>query len=135
MEMPESIRASASRGMGLLDRPFRHLPSHSHPPKLKKVPSVHSQISFRPFTTSLNHKVQLYVSPVPDQQTWKIDALNINWLGLIAYAYPTMALLQRVIQKICQCKCLIILIAQGWPGMFLELMQLSTKILLQLTVS
>ena len=34
---------SESRGMGLLI-PFRCLPSHFHPPKLKKVPTVYSQI-------------------------------------------------------------------------------------------
>ena len=69
------------------------------------------------FATCLNHKVPLYVSPVPDQNAWDIDALNINWSGLTAYAYPTIALLHRVIQKIRQCNCLIIAIAPGWPGM------------------
>ena len=29
---------SDSRGMGVLDRPIRGLPSHPHPPKLKEVP-------------------------------------------------------------------------------------------------
>ena len=38
------------------------------------------------FTTRLNHKVPLYVSPVPDQNAWDIDVLNINWSGLTAYA-------------------------------------------------
>ena len=32
------------------------------------------------------------------------------------YAYPPTALLHRVIQKIRQCYCLIIVIAPGWPG-------------------
>ena len=31
---------SDSRGMGVVDRPIRRLPSHPHPPKLKEVPSV-----------------------------------------------------------------------------------------------
>ena len=52
------------------------------------------------FATRLNHKVPLYVCPVPDQNAWNIDALNINWSGLSAYAYPPTALLHRVIQKI-----------------------------------
>ena len=69
------------------------------------------------FAIRLNNKVPLYVSPVPDQNAWDIDALNINWLGLTAYAYPPMALLYRVIQKIRQWDCLIIVIAPGWPGM------------------
>ena len=55
------------------------------------------------FATHLNHKLPLYVSPVPDPKVWDIDALNINWTGLTAYAYPPMALLHRVIQKIRQC--------------------------------
>ena len=49
------------------------------------------------------------------QMLWDIDALNLNWTGLTAYAYPPMALLHRVIQKIRQ--CLIIVIAPGWPEM------------------
>ena len=69
------------------------------------------------FATRLNHKLLLYVSPVPDQNAWDIDALNINWSGLTAYAYPPTALPHRVIQKIRQCNCLIIVIAAGWPGM------------------
>ena len=53
---------------------------------------------------------------------------NLNWMGLTAYACPPMALLHRVIQKIRQCHCLIIVIAPGWPGMpwFWDLVQLST---------
>ena len=84
------------------------------------------------FTTCLNHKVPLYVSPVPDQSAWDIDALNINLSGLTAYAYPPMALLHRVIQKIRQSSCLIIVIATDLPGMpwFWDLVQLSTEIVL-----
>ena len=89
------------------------------------------------FATHLNHKLPLYVSPVPDPNAWDIDALNINWTGLTAYAYPPTALIHRVIQKIRQCYCLIIVKAPGWPGMpwFWDLVQLSTEIPLQLTVS
>ena len=89
------------------------------------------------FATRLNHKLPLYISPVPDQNAWDIDALNINWPGLTAYAYPLMALLYRVIQTIRQCNCLIIVIAPGWPGMPMlwDLVQRSTEIPLQLPVS
>ena len=83
------------------------------------------------FATRLNHKVPLYVSPVPDQNAWDIDALNINWSGLTAYAYPPTD------KKIRQSSCLIIVIAPSWPGMpwFRDLVQLSTEIPLQLPVS
>ena len=69
-------------------------------------PQVFKQICLKWFTphvdlfaTHLNHKVPLYVFPVPDQNAWDIDALNINWSGLTAYAYRPTALLHRVIQK------------------------------------
>ena len=93
--------------------------------------------SCRPFATHLNHKLPLYVSPVPDPKAWDIDVLSRNWTSLTAYAYPPTALLHRVIQKIRQCYCLIIVIALGWPGMpwFWDLVQLSTEIPLQLPVS
>ena len=51
------------------------------------------------FATHLNHKVPLYLSPVPDQHAWDIDAQNIIWSGLAAYVYPPTALLHRVIQN------------------------------------
>ena len=81
------------------------------------------------FATHLNHKLPLYVSPIPDPKAWDIDALNINWTGLTAYAYLPTALLHRVFQKI--------VIAPGWPGIpwFWDLVQLSTEISLQLPVS
>ena len=89
------------------------------------------------FATHLNHKLPLYVSPVLDPKALDIDALNINWTGLTACVYPPTVLLHRVIQKIRQCYCLIIVIAPGWPGMpwFWDLVQFSTEIPLQLTVS
>ena len=112
------------------------------PPVQVKPSAVNRMVTaFTPhvdlFATHLNHKLPLYVSPVPDLNAWDIDALNINWTGLTAYTYPPTALLHRVIQKIRQCYCLIIVIAPGWPGMpwFWDLVQLSTEIPLQLPVS
>ena len=109
------------------------------------LPQVFKQICqkwFTPhvylFATRLNHKIPMYVSSVPNQNAWDIDALNINWSGLAAYIYPPpTAFLHRVIQKIRQSICLIIVIAPGWPGMpwFWDQVQLSTQIPLHLPVS
>ena len=79
------------------------------------------------FATGLNHKVPLYVCPVPNQHDWDIDALNIVWSGLSTYAD----------QKLGKPICLIIVKAPDWPGMpwFWDLLQLSTEIPLQLPVS
>ena len=107
-------------------------------------PQVFKQICHKWFTphvdlfaTGVNHKLPLYVSPVPDPNAWDIDALNINWSGVTAYAYPPTALLHRVIHKIRQCNCLIIVIGPGWPGMpwFWDLVQLSTEIPLQVPLA
>ena len=47
---------------------------------------------FRPrvdlFATRFNHRLALYVSPVPDPQAWAVDALSLSWTGLCAYAFP-----------------------------------------------
>ena len=37
------------------------------------------------FATHLNHKLPVYISPVPGPRAWDIDALNLNWSGLTAY--------------------------------------------------
>ena len=45
METKQSIKASDSRGMGMVDRPIRCLPSHPHLPKFKEVPKVFPQVT------------------------------------------------------------------------------------------
>ena len=84
------------------------------------------------FATHLNYTLPLYMPPVPDPYAWDIDALNINCL-----CYLLTALLHKVILKIRQCYCLIIVIAPGWPGMpwIWDLVQLSTEISLLLPES
>ena len=64
-------------------------------------PQVFKQICLKWFTphvdlfaTHLNRKVPLYVSPVPDQNAWDIDALNINWSGLTSYVDPKSQAIQ-----------------------------------------
>ena len=77
------------------------------------------------------------VDLVPDPNAWDLNALNIDKMGLTAYACPPTALLHKVIQKVKQCHCLIIVIAPGWRGMswFWDLVELLTEIPFQLPVS
>ena len=67
------------------------------------------------FATKRNTKLPLYVSPVPDQDAWAEDALSISWKGLIAYAYPPPSIMNKVMEKILQEECRVILIASAWP--------------------
>ena len=86
------------------------------------------------FATKLNHKLSMYVSPVPDGRAWETDALNISWEGLDAYVFCAVALIPQVIQKMTTYRCRIIMIAPGWPGMswFWDLVDLSTRLPLRL---
>ena len=39
------------------------------------------------FATRFNHKLPRFVSPVPDQQAWAVDALSLSWESLAVYAF------------------------------------------------
>ena len=45
------------------------------------------------FATKMNHKLPLYVSPVPDANALNIDALDISWEGLDGYVYCPVVLI------------------------------------------
>jgi hypothetical protein len=67
------------------------------------------------FATRFNHRLPIYVSPVPDDQAWAVDALSFSWTGLEAYAFPPLPLLERVIRKADLEKPRLVLIAPFWP--------------------
>ena len=54
------------------------------------------------FATRFNHKLPLYVSPVPDSHALAIDAFSMNWDLLHAHACPPFILIPAVLAKICQ---------------------------------
>ena len=67
------------------------------------------------FATRLNHRLPLYVSPIPDQKALSIDALSMDWNRIHAYAFPPFHLIPAVINKIRLSQCKIVLIAPLWP--------------------
>ena len=67
------------------------------------------------FATRLNHRLPLYVSPIPDQKALSIDAISMDWNRIHAYAFPPFHLIQTVINKIRISQCKIVLIAPLWP--------------------
>ena len=79
------------------------------------------------FATSLNYKLQVFVSPVPDPKTYAVDAMSFPWEGMFAYAFPPFRFLSAVLRKIAIEQCLIILIAPAWPkqAWFPDLLRLS----------
>ena len=111
-----------------------------HPTEWSLSPQIFKQISklwespqVDLFATSLNKKLPIYVSPIPDPQAWA-DALNSPWENLVAYAFPPTALLPKIVQKLQSQMCRMILIAPGWPTKpwFWDLVELSVDIPRQL---
>ena len=83
------------------------------PQVFKQISKIWESPQVDLFATRLNTKLPLYVSPIPDPQAWAVDALNIPWENLVAYAYPPTALLPKVVQKLQSQMCRLILIAPG----------------------
>lgn len=68
------------------------------------------------FAVADNAKLPVYVSPLPDSQAWKIDALSFSWSGLWMYLFPPIPLLQEVLFHISQVQCEAVLVAPAWPS-------------------
>ena len=80
------------------------------------------------FATWFNNKLPKFVSPVPNQTAWAVDAMSLSWENLDVYAFPPVALLNQVVSKVIDQGChRMILIAPGWPNMpwFWDLVSLS----------
>jgi hypothetical protein len=88
-----------------------------NPKVVQRIWEVWHQPQVDLFATRFNHKLPSYVSPCPDPQAWKIDAMSISWQGLDGYAYPPTGMIREVLEKIRQDQCHVILIAPCWPSM------------------
>ena len=79
------------------------------------------------FATRDNRKVTVYCSPFPDPEAWACDALAVNWTGMYAYAFPPPILVPKVLKKVSQETCVVLLVApfspkQSWHPVLLELL-------------
>ncbi|XP_070189176.1 uncharacterized protein [Littorina saxatilis] len=68
------------------------------------------------FATRYSKRLPVFVSPFPDPQAWRVDALDIPWTGLEAYAFPPFPLLSRVIRKAELEGPALLLVAPLWPS-------------------
>ena len=87
------------------------------------------------FATRFNNKLPQFVSPVPDSLATAVDALSLPWEDLDAYAFPPVAILGKVVQKLLDSPGnRIILIAPDRPNMpwFWDLVDMSSQIPLSL---
>jgi hypothetical protein len=69
------------------------------------------------FASAVNHQLPAYYSWSRDPKALGRDALSADWSGIIAYAFPPIALIPRVLEKVSQSRnCLVLLVAPMWPG-------------------
>ena len=68
------------------------------------------------FATSQNAQLPTFCSWTRDPMAYAQDAMSISWNFTIAYAFPPIALIPRVLEKLATSKnCEMLLIAPNWP--------------------
>ena len=79
------------------------------------------------FALGKNTKLAIYVSPIREETSWKVDNLVQNWDGLYAYAYPPTSLIRACLNTVRTENVEIVLIAPVWPNQewFPDLLDLS----------
>ncbi len=68
------------------------------------------------FASRFNNQLPTYFAWGVDHQALGSDAFTQDWSGLLAYAFPPVALIPRVLLKLSQTgSCLLLLVAPMWP--------------------
>ena len=52
------------------------------------------------FANSLNHQLEHYVSPCPDQKAVAVDALTCKWPTEVLYAFPPSTIMEKVVARL-----------------------------------
>jgi ribonuclease HI len=69
------------------------------------------------FASRSNAQLQVYCSRVYDQRAFHVDALQMSWDNVWGYAFPPIALIPFVLEKIRKSsRCRVLLVAPCWPG-------------------
>ena len=68
------------------------------------------------FATRMNNRLPIFISPFHDPRAWAVDAMSLSWEGMIAYAFPPIPLLMKVLLKMETETCLVILIPPCWES-------------------
>lgn len=68
------------------------------------------------FASKQNVKVDCFCSLNPRDHPWAMDTFSIKWMGDLAYAFPALALIPKVLQKISRDPVTVILVVPYWPN-------------------
>lgn len=67
------------------------------------------------FATWKTTRLPRYVSPIPDPEAWRINALTFHWEQSLMYAFPPWSILGELLKKVLDVQAELILIAPNWP--------------------
>ena len=81
------------------------------------------------FAFRLCQQIPQYISSQPDPHAWMVDAFQIDWIHLKAYAFPPFVLVGRMLAKAMRVKCTLIIITLVWPSQtwYTKLFTMSTQ--------
>ena len=74
----------------------------------------HSEVDL--FASAKNNKHKLYISYIPDYGAIAVNAFSILWNYKLHYAFPPFSIIGRVLQKMCEDKAELILVAPLFPS-------------------
>ena len=81
------------------------------------------------FASDRNHQLPTFCTWLPSERALAVDAFSIDWTGMIAYAYPPICLIPRLLLQMRHQHCRVLLIAPMWPRRtwFPDLLRLLTN--------
>lgn len=82
---------------------------------VKRIFGVFGKPHIDLFASKVNKQINSYCSWNSDPEALAVDALAMSWDRVWGYAFPPIVLIPKVLEKIQQHGCRIILIAPAWP--------------------
>ena len=81
-----------------------------HPTIFMKLCQIRGTQEVDLFTSRVSHQLPLYISWRIDSFSQDRDAFQISWIHKFVYAFPPFELIGRVLQKVNQDQCLMLII-------------------------
>ena len=67
------------------------------------------------FASRINYKIKPYVSFHPDPGAIAVNAFHMSWKQFQAYIFPPFCLISRILQKVQEEHCTVVMVAPRWP--------------------
>ena len=67
------------------------------------------------FASRINYKIKPYVSFHPDLGAIAVNAFHMSWKQFQAYIFPPFCLISRILQKVQEEHCTVVMVTPRWP--------------------